>query len=138
MPAAIIPCFRYHDAKAAIRFLCDVFGFTEHAVYETGDGLIAHAQLVLGGSMIMLGSVGNEGEYGELVRTPRQAHGVNTQSVYVIVPQIDAHYARTKAAGCDILLPIRNEDYGGRGYTCRDPEGYIWNFGSYDPWQAPE
>lgn len=138
MPASIIPCFRYHDAKTAIRFLCDAFGFAEHAVYETGDGKIAHAQLVLGDNMIMLGSVDNESEYGELVSTPKQAHGVNTQSVYVVVPEIDAHYARAKAAGCDILIDIKNEDYGGRGYTCRDIEGYIWNFGSYDPWQQPE
>lgn len=38
------------------------------------------------------------------------------------------------AAGAEIVLDIKDEDYGGRGYSCQDPEGYIWNFGSYNPW----
>ncbi len=44
------------------------------------------------------------------------------------------HCACAKAAGAKIVIDIKDEDYGGRGYTCRDPEGHIWNFGTYDPW----
>ena len=33
-----------------------------------------------------------------------------------------------------ILLDIVTQDYGGRDYTCRDPEGNVWTFGTYDPW----
>jgi transposase len=33
-------------------------------------------------------------------------------------------------------IEIRDEDYGGRDYSCRDPEGHVWNFGSYDPWAS--
>jgi uncharacterized glyoxalase superfamily protein PhnB len=33
------------------------------------------------------------------------------------------------------VLDIKTQDYGGRDYTCRDPEGHIWSFGTYDPWQ---
>jgi uncharacterized glyoxalase superfamily protein PhnB len=33
-------------------------------------------------------------------------------------------------------MEIKDEDYGGRDYSCRDPEGHVWNFGSYDPWTA--
>ena len=47
----------------------------------------------------------------------------------------DQHYARAKAAGAEILFEIKDEDYGGRGYTCRDPEGHVWNFGTFDPWE---
>jgi uncharacterized glyoxalase superfamily protein PhnB len=54
----------------------------------------------------------------------------------VIVPDADAHYERAKAAGAAIVYDIRDEDYGGRGYSCRDPEGHLWNFGTYDPWAA--
>ena len=57
-----------------------------------------------------------------------------TQSPYVIVADADAHYARAKAAGAEIVMDIKDEDYGGRGYSCRDPEGHVWNFGTYDPW----
>ena len=34
----------------------------------------------------------------------------------------------------DIVLPPSEKDYGGRGYTARDPEGNVWSFGDYDPW----
>jgi uncharacterized glyoxalase superfamily protein PhnB len=50
------------------------------------------------------------------------------------VDDADAHYARAAAAGAEIVLDIVDEDYGGRGYSCRDPEGHLWNFGTYDPW----
>jgi uncharacterized glyoxalase superfamily protein PhnB len=50
--------------------------------------------------------------------------------------EVDEHYARAKAAGAEIVYDIRDEDHGGRAYSCRDPEGYIWHFGSYDPWKA--
>ena len=48
---------RYRDAAAAIEWLCHVFGFTKHAVYAGKDGSIEHAELTLGGGMIMLGSI---------------------------------------------------------------------------------
>ena len=52
----------------------------------------------------------------------------------IIVAEIDRHYAEAVAAGAAIVIAIKDEDYGGRGYSCRDPEGHIWNFVSYDPW----
>ena len=53
---------------------------------------------------------------------------------YLVVPDADAVYARAKEAGWTILLDIKDEDYGGRGFTCSDMEGHIWNVGTYDPW----
>ena len=50
--ATIIPVFRYDDARAAIAFLQEAFGFTEHAVYEEG-GVVHHAELRLGEAYIM-------------------------------------------------------------------------------------
>ena len=60
--------------------------------------------------------------------------GVGTQSPYVIVPDADAHHALAVAAGAKVVYPLKDEDYGGRGYSCLDPEGHLWNFGTYDPW----
>jgi uncharacterized glyoxalase superfamily protein PhnB len=57
-----------------------------------------------------------------------------TQSSYVVVADPDAHYRTAKAAGAEIVMDIVDQDYGGRGYTCRDLEGHVWSFGSYDPW----
>lgn len=48
----------------------------------------------------------------------------------------DAVYASAKAAGAKIAMDIKNEDYGGRGFSCLDLEGHLWNFGTYDPWQS--
>ncbi len=39
-------------------------------------------------------------------------------------------------AGARIVIDIADQDYGGRGYACADPEGYLWWFGSYDPWRT--
>jgi uncharacterized glyoxalase superfamily protein PhnB len=129
----IIPTLRYREAAAAIDWLCAAFGFERHLVVPGEGGTIAHAQLTCGNGMIMLGSAADD-EFGRLQKTPVEVGGVGTQSPYVIVPDADAHYERAKAAGAVIVYDIRDEDYGGRGYSCRDPEGHLWNFGSYDPW----
>lgn len=134
--ATVIPCLRYHDAKAAIEFLCTAFGFEKHAVYEGPDGSIMHAELTFGNGMIMLGSK-SDTPFAKLQKLPADVGGTGTQSPYVIVNDADAHHAQAVAAGATIVLPLKTEDYGGRGYSCLDPEGYLWNFGTYDPWNPP-
>jgi len=131
--ATIIPCLRYRDAHAAIDWLCRAFGFERHAVYEQ-EGVVLHAQLSFGNGMIMLGSVENNSAWGRLIVQPGDIGGRESQSPCVIVADTDAHYARAKAAGADIVIEVADQGYGGRGYACRDPEGHLWWFGSYDPW----
>ena len=82
----------------------------------------------------MVGSARDD-EFGRLQKTPRQVGGVGTQSPYVIVADVDAHHRRAVAAGAEVTMAPRDEDYGGRFYSCRDPEGHLWNFGTYDPWK---
>jgi len=53
--STVMPALRYRNAPAAIDWLCQVFGFERHAVHQGPDGTIAHAELKLGGGMIMLG-----------------------------------------------------------------------------------
>ena len=129
----IIPGMRYRDAPAAIDWLCRAFGFSPHLVVPDDRGGIAHAQLTLGNGMIMLGSVRLPEEYDGLVKTPEEV-GVNTQAPYIIIEEIDEHYRQAVSAGAEIVYDIADQDYGGRLYTARDPEGYLWNFGSYNPW----
>jgi uncharacterized glyoxalase superfamily protein PhnB len=130
----VIPCLRYRNAPAAIDWLCQVFGFERQLVVPGPENTIAHAQLSLGNGMIMLGSAQNGGEWGKLVKQPDEIGGFETQSPYLVVPDADAVYARVKAAGGQIVLDIKDEGYGGRGFTCRDLEGRLWNVGTYDPW----
>ncbi len=63
------------------------------------------------------------------------ALGGTTQSPYVVVPDADEVYQRAKGNGAEIVIDIKDEDYGGRGFSCRDPEGHLWNIGTYDPWR---
>ncbi len=131
--SVIIPTMRYKDAPKAIEWLCKAFGFEIHLVVQGENGTIAHAQLSFGNAMIMLGSE-NDNEYGNFLKTPKDLDGFNTQAPYIFVEEVDEHYRGAIAAGAEIVLDIKDEDYGGRGYSCQDPEGYIWNFGSYNPW----
>ncbi|RRU13920.1 VOC family protein [Stenotrophomonas sp. 278] len=133
--SAIIPCLRYRDAHAAIAWLEQAFDFKPQAVYADG-AIVYHAQLVHGGGMVMLGSVDHGGEWEKLTVQPDEIDGRETQSACVVVSDPDAHYARAVAAGAKVVIDIADQDYGGRGYACRDLEGHLWWFGSYDPWQA--
>jgi uncharacterized glyoxalase superfamily protein PhnB len=139
--SAVIPGLRYRDAPAAIEFLCRVLGFEKHLVVPGADNTIAHAQLKLGGGMLMLGSVSNastDTAHHQRLRQPDEVGGFETQSVYVVAADADAVHARAKAAGWSIVVAIHDEDYGGRGFSCTDPEGRLWYVGSYDPWaEAP-
>jgi uncharacterized glyoxalase superfamily protein PhnB len=133
--ATIIPCLRYRDAPKAIEWLCRTFGFEKQLVVPNPDGTIAHAQLSFGNGMIMLGSVLEvETEFGRLIKQPDEIGGFETQSAYVVVSDADEIYARAKAAGAEIVIEIKDEDYGGRDFSCRDLEGHLWNIGTYDPW----
>ena len=133
MKGNIIPGMRYKDAPVAIEWLCRVFGFYKHLVVPDDNGGIAHAQLVIGNGMIMLGSSRDEGEFDRVVRLPRDV-GANTQAAYVVIEGIDEHCRRAVDAGADIVYEIADQEYGGRLYSAIDPEGHLWNFGSYDPW----
>ena len=133
--ANVVPGMRYHDAPAAIDFLCQAFGF-EKGLVVPGEqaGTIAHAQLRFGNGMIMLGTAGaHGGDLDELMTTPRDTGGRNTQSAYVIVEDPKTHHDRAVASGAEIVLQLEDKDYGGSGYTCRDLEGHLWSFGDYDP-----
>ena len=130
----LISCLGYKNADAAVDWLVRAFGFKEHAVYRDEAGKVVHAELSFGNGMIMIGPDGG-GEFGKMVMTmPQRAGGRCTQTIYVIVDDVDAHFARASAAGAETLIAPRGEDYGGRSYSVRDPEGHAWSFGSYDPW----
>ena len=135
----VVPCIIYRDATKAIDWLCATFGFEKQAVYADDQGYIVHAQLTFGNGMIMCGSKmppQRDTEFGKWIKQPDEIRGSETQSAYVVVEDADTIYQRAKAAGAEILIDIKDEDYGGRGFTCRDLEGHIWNIGTYDPWQA--
>jgi uncharacterized glyoxalase superfamily protein PhnB len=135
---SIIPALRYRDCVAAIDWLCRAFGFEKHAVYPNPDGSIAHAQLTFGGGMLMLGSIRKASDAGDDPQTrivqPDEIGMRETQTPYLYVSDCDAVYASAKAAGAVMVMELNEMDYGGKAFTCRDPEGHLWHVGSYDPW----
>lgn len=134
--ATVVPCLRYRDAPKAIEWLCAAFGFERHAVYPNADGGIAHAQLSFGNGMIMLGSVSKsvDNVWGAMIKQPDDINGAETQAPYLVVEDADEVYRRAKALGATIVIDIKDEDYGGRGFSCQDLEGRLWSVGTYDPW----
>ena len=131
--SSIIPALRYRDAPAAIDWLCHVLGFERHAVYAGPDGAIAHAELTLGGGMIMLGAEKDD-EYGRNFRSPAELGGRETRSAYIVVTDVDAVHSRAASAGAVFARPLQDTAYGSREFTVRDPEGHSWSVGTYDPW----
>ena len=130
----VIPTMRYRDAAAAIDWLCRVLGFSRFLVVPGEGDAIEHAQLALGDGMIMVGSERDD-DYGQLLAVPGP-QGANTQAAYVVVDDPQALHDRAVGAGADIVMPLQNPDYGGSFFACRDPEGHVWNIGSYDPWET--
>jgi uncharacterized glyoxalase superfamily protein PhnB len=131
--SSIIPGYRYRNAPAAIEWLEKVFGFERHAVHEGENGLILHAELTLGNGMIMLGS-GKDDESGSGFKSPAELGGIETCSLYIVVPDADAAHARAVAAGANVTTPLHDTPYGSRDFTVKDPEGHSWYVGTYDPW----
>ncbi|MEU1206064.1 VOC family protein [Nocardia sp. NPDC005825] len=118
------PTLVYRDAAAAVTFLEAAFGFETTVRYGSGD-TVDHAELAWpGGGSIMLGGV-REG-----MALDCQPPGVG--SVYIVVDDPDTLYERARAAGAAITRELRDETgYESREFTCRDPEGVYWSFGTY-------
>jgi uncharacterized glyoxalase superfamily protein PhnB len=127
LPKAIWPCLSYADARSAIDFLVEAFGFEASLVVPGEDDptLVVHSQLLWpegGGVMVGSAGVGEE---------PFASHPTGAGSTYVVTDHPDALHERALAAGATEVRGLRDEAYGSRGFTVTDPEGNIWSFGTY-------
>lgn len=127
---ACCPQLFYDDADAAIRFLTGAFGFAERFAHRDPSGTICHAQLALGDAVIMLGSTSLG--FIRPVTSPKKA-GHMTGQVYLYVPDVDAHCARARKAGAEILLEPADQLWGERIYCAADSEGHVWTFATARP-----
>jgi uncharacterized glyoxalase superfamily protein PhnB len=113
----------YDDPRAALDWLAKAFGFETRVCVTGPDGEIVHSEMEVGEGVIMVGGTTSPGH-----KSPRALGGANTQSAQVFVDDVDAHYARARAAGATIANELENKDYGDRGYGAVDPEGHLWWF----------
>ena len=124
----IFPILRYQDARGAIRWLSEAFGFVEVFSVPGSGPVVRHAQLKLGGNLIMVGSVRPD----DGISSPKTL-GSATQMLAVYVDDPDAHFRHALAAGAEILYPPSDTDFGSREYHVLDLEGHPWTFGTFRP-----
>ena len=130
--ARLYPAYRYRDPAAMIDWLTGTIGFREEARHEA-DGVIHHAELSFGASILMLGTVRDDA-HNARVGAPDAGGGADGgKTLYVAVPDPDALFARVKASGVEVVETPTDRDYGSREFQCRDPEGNLWSFGTYAP-----
>ena len=124
---SVWPCLTYRDAPAAIRFLRDAFGFEEKSCYTRDDdpSIVEHAEMrwPRGGGVMFGTAAKDDSAFGSRV--------IGNDAVYVVCDEPDALFERATAAGAEVVRGLRDEDYGSRGFTVRDPEGNLWSFGTY-------
>lgn len=128
----LMPLMRYRDLAEAMSWLEDAFGFEKQIAVSDSDGEVIYGQMSYRGSLMMMGAV-RDTDLDKLMRQPDEVGGVETQSCYIVVDDADTHYARARDKGAEIVLEIKSDGLGRRGYSCRDPQGHIWNFGTYNP-----
>ncbi|HSZ35551.1 MAG TPA: VOC family protein [Acidimicrobiales bacterium] len=121
----VIPILVYEDIERAHDYLVGTFGFTSGGIFRADDGTVVHAEVRAGDCPIWLHRVTADHEMVSPLGAAA-AHG----GLEVIVPDVDAHFAKTKAAGARIDREPSDQEYGLREYGVRDPENHRWWFSS--------
>jgi uncharacterized glyoxalase superfamily protein PhnB len=129
-----VPMLSYEDVGAAIDWLGSAFGFRESGErYADDEGRVTHAELELGGALVMVGWPGPDyrgprrhAEECEQARKWLEVPYI-VDGVMVYVDDVDAHCERARAAGATILREPAAEPYG-RVYSAADLEGHRWMF----------
>lgn len=127
----VTPYLYYRDVSAAIAWLTRAFGFRERSRMPGPDGGVMHAEMEIADGLIMMGCPSPD------YKNPKTLGGA-TQSLYVYVDDVDAHFRRAKESGARIREEPADQRYGDRRYACEDPEGHAWYFAKRVRGVAPE
>ena len=120
--STLLSALCYRDPKAALKALEAAFGFELVMLIEDGEGKLVHSEMRCGDTLIMIGN-----EWTDDHRSPASIGGKNTQTVHIhIETDIDAHCARARSAGFEVIAEPETQFYGDRTYRCSDLEGHIW------------
>jgi PhnB protein len=125
----ITPRLVVRDARAAIEFYRAAFGAEQRgALFGGPDGMVVHAEIQLGDSVVYLTE---EGDNGGEAAAPASAGGRVTAIMVVTVPDVDQLWAQAVAAGCEVIHPLADQFYGEREGRVRDPFGHQWMLGRH-------
>jgi PhnB protein len=119
--AAVQPYICVSPAVEALAWYRDVFGAVETIRYTGDDGRIGHAEISIAGAVVMLSD-----PYPELdVLSPRELGGTPV-TLHLVVPDVDAVYARALEHGGRAAGQPEDKSYGARSFTMLDPFGHRW------------
>ncbi len=123
---AITPYLAMSNADAAIAFYKAALGAEEIYRLPMPNGKVAHAEIQIGDSRVMLSD--ESPEWGS--RSAKSIGGTPV-GLCVYVRDVDALAARFVAAGGKQIRPVENQFYGDRSGTFEDPEGYKWTLAQH-------
>jgi PhnB protein len=114
------------EAARAIDFYKKAFGATELFRCAEPSGKIAHAEIRIGNSPIMLAD-----EYPEMGARSPQSLGGTPVSILLYVNDVDVLAAQAVAAGATVQRPVKDQFYGDRSGTFVDPFGHVWTIATH-------
>jgi PhnB protein len=109
----VTPCLVVHGAQKLLDFLKAAFGAKETFCFRAADDRIAHAEILIGDSIIMLADATPESE-------------ASSTALYMYVEDVDAVYAHPLEAGGKSAGKPTNQFYGDRSARIIDPLGNRW------------
>jgi uncharacterized glyoxalase superfamily protein PhnB len=123
----------YQDAVAAIKWLCDAFGFEVRFQVADKNGRIEHSELTYGEGIVMVSQEEPDSarRWKAAMRSPRSLGGASTQAIMLYVDDADAHCEHARSRGARIIEEPATHDYGeqywaDRSYGALDQEGHMW------------
>ena len=129
----LTPYLAVEDAERAIEFYKDAFGAEENLRMPGPDGKIAHAELQLGDSKLMLSDPFPQSN----VRPPSERGGP-TASIFMYCEDVDAVFAQAKRAGATVEMELQDMFWGDRFGTLVDPFGQVWSLSQHVEDLSPE
>lgn len=122
----VTPYLTIEGASDALAFYCDILGATERMRMEGPDGKVGHAELDIGGSVIMLSDA-----FPDMGGPSPKGLGGSPVTLMVYVADVDDVFARAIKAGSRELAPVQDQFYGDRSGQFEDPWGHRWNVASH-------
>jgi PhnB protein len=131
--SSITPYLTVDDAKAAIEFYKRAFGATEGGVMTSPDGKVAHAELQIGDSKIMLSDPFPQ----SVCKTPKELGGT-TVAIFLFVEDVDSVVQDAADAGATITMEPEDQFWGDRLGQVTDPFGNVWQIATHVEDLTPE
>jgi PhnB protein len=131
MYGSITPHLIVSPARDAIAFYAQVFGAKPGLVMDGPGGVIMHAELKIGDSIVMLADEQPPMTPNASARKSPKNMGGTTCAVMLYVKDADATYAKAVAAGGTGLMPPMDMFWGDRFGQVEDPFGHVWSIATH-------